>query len=101
MIRRPPRSTLFPYTTLFRSQISGRTHTGGAALLAGARRDQIARLPDQQVVRAEERLRKADSAWISVVQIQIRLKELARPGKRGVFEASRGQAVGKVIGERR
>src|SRR3712207_9384182 len=23
MIRRPPRSTLFPYTTLFRSQLSG------------------------------------------------------------------------------
>src|SRR5256884_7030893 len=28
MIRRPPRSTLFPYTTLFRSQCClGRTHT--------------------------------------------------------------------------
>src|SRR3712207_8691382 len=25
MIRRPPRSTLFPYTTLFRSRCSGRT----------------------------------------------------------------------------
>src|SRR2546427_4541321 len=25
MIRRPPRSTLFPYTTLFRSQISAQT----------------------------------------------------------------------------
>src|SRR5258708_15782755 len=25
MIRRPPRSTLFPYTTLFRSQMLGRT----------------------------------------------------------------------------
>src|SRR3712207_7108759 len=24
MIRRPPRSTLFPYTTLFRSRVSGR-----------------------------------------------------------------------------
>src|SRR3989454_12289462 len=24
MIRRPPRSTLFPYTTLFRSQVTGR-----------------------------------------------------------------------------
>src|SRR5256885_13218814 len=24
MIRRPPRSTLFPYTTLFRSQVRGR-----------------------------------------------------------------------------
>src|SRR2546430_6570007 len=26
MIRRPPRSTLFPYTTLFRSVISDRSH---------------------------------------------------------------------------
>src|SRR3712207_7594131 len=25
MIRRPPRSTLFPYTTLFRSSLDGRT----------------------------------------------------------------------------
>src|SRR5256885_12034528 len=33
MIRRPPRSTLFPYTTLFRSlrAISGRHHGGHAA----------------------------------------------------------------------
>src|SRR2546422_11723442 len=30
MIRRPPRSTLFPYTTLFRSRI-GRETVGGAA----------------------------------------------------------------------
>src|SRR5258708_12703768 len=26
MIRRPPRSTLFPYTTLFRSFVGGRDH---------------------------------------------------------------------------
>src|SRR2546422_3801676 len=26
MIRRPPRSTLFPYTTLFRSREGGRSH---------------------------------------------------------------------------
>src|SRR3712207_8490033 len=31
MIRRPPRSTLFPYTTLFRSEASGvRAHVGAA-----------------------------------------------------------------------
>src|SRR2546426_6359959 len=30
MIRRPPRSTLFPYTTLFRSQEGGRRTRGGA-----------------------------------------------------------------------
>src|SRR3712207_7825253 len=28
MIRRPPRSTLFPYTTLFRSRIEGGGHPG-------------------------------------------------------------------------
>src|SRR2546422_4505078 len=33
MIRRPPRSTLFPYTTLFRS----RPAAGGGVLPAGAR----------------------------------------------------------------
>src|SRR3712207_7773035 len=32
MIRRPPRSTLFPYTTLFRSGL----HAAGAGLSAGA-----------------------------------------------------------------
>src|SRR3712207_7546567 len=31
MIRRPPRSTLFPYTTLFRSQHRHRRRIGGGA----------------------------------------------------------------------
>src|SRR3712207_8684588 len=30
MIRRPPRSTLFPYTTLFRSRAPSRLHVGSA-----------------------------------------------------------------------
>src|SRR5260221_12656711 len=30
MIRRPPRSTLFPYTTLFRSELEGRAAGVGA-----------------------------------------------------------------------
>src|SRR2546428_1730317 len=50
MIRRPPRSTLFPYTTLFRSSEGGKIHEPGAgrelpgALLRDA--DRQARLPD-------------------------------------------------------
>src|SRR2546422_2204317 len=37
MIRRPPRSTLFPYTTLFRSLAhEPRNHAGDRALAAGA-----------------------------------------------------------------
>src|SRR5256885_13131318 len=46
MIRRPPRSTLFPYTTLFRSPSSGKAgeHLGRNPLLAiaaGGRRDDL------------------------------------------------------------
>src|SRR5438874_7116178 len=33
LMRRPPRSTLFPYTTLFRSGGRGRARVGGLALL--------------------------------------------------------------------
>src|SRR2546426_7711522 len=47
MIRRPPRSTLFPYTTLFRSgeaKIESRQ-------LAGNRRADVARPDDRDVVR--------------------------------------------------
>src|SRR5688572_31662372 len=37
MIRRPPRSTLFPYTTLFRSQITNlsKTYANGVKALNG------------------------------------------------------------------
>src|SRR5437588_5940038 len=35
MIRRPPRSTLFPYTTLFRSLLSSITRSAAAASLSG------------------------------------------------------------------
>src|SRR3712207_8547600 len=40
MIRRPPRSTLFPYTTLFRSHRRGRARSGAGA--GGAVRDDVA-----------------------------------------------------------
>src|SRR5256885_12073045 len=39
MIRRPPRSTLFPYTTLFRSQRLAVFHMGGIHGNAGHRAD--------------------------------------------------------------
>src|SRR3712207_8947160 len=36
MIRRPPRSTLFPYTTLFRSHLLGHVEVGDHAVLQRA-----------------------------------------------------------------
>src|SRR2546422_5323841 len=38
MIRRPPRSTLFPYTTLFRSHVHGLAEGARPSARAGARR---------------------------------------------------------------
>src|SRR5438034_7511479 len=40
MIRRPPRSTLFPYTTLFRSAEAGRCRAGLPGRGRAARRDE-------------------------------------------------------------
>src|SRR5688572_31866353 len=50
MIRRPPRSTLFPYTTLFRSLLAGGAQRGADA--AGRHRC----LPDANTRRVEERV---------------------------------------------
>src|SRR2546422_5880196 len=44
MIRRPPRSTLFPYTTLFRSRGDGRRRRGFRGCGRGARGQAVARL---------------------------------------------------------
>src|SRR5476651_2782403 len=48
MIRRPPRSTLFPYTTLFRSSVNRRCHSasvvGGSAPISGAQDRKSTRL---------------------------------------------------------
>src|SRR2546426_3739041 len=54
MIRRPPRSTLFPYTTLFRSRRSPRPARGGVRDRRGARRHRDGQL---QVDREDRRLR--------------------------------------------
>src|SRR3712207_7147622 len=43
MIRRPPRSTLFPYTTLFRSLAGRRRRDGGDGRLGAAGLDALAR----------------------------------------------------------
>src|SRR3712207_7931299 len=69
MIRRPPRSTLFPYTTLFRSlrgaaqgrpagAADGRARVGGvrAARLRGAHRRRHRGLPQERQDRKSTRL---------------------------------------------
>src|SRR5688572_32308799 len=57
MIRRPPRSTLFPYTTLFRSEVirSHKIHAGNdAGVGAVARGIEYANRDECNVLRSEE-----------------------------------------------
>src|SRR2546430_4965203 len=44
MIRRPPRSTLFPYPPLFRSELDGAEHVGAEVLNGLERADRAAEL---------------------------------------------------------
>src|SRR3712207_7038153 len=63
MIRRPPRSTLFPYTTLFRSEIAARVlarHFGTMERLAKASEDEI-----NDVRGIGETMAKSIVAWFS------------------------------------
>src|SRR2546428_8540180 len=55
MIRRPPRSTLFPYTTLFRSRVAHPAARPRPCLLEGAPPDGPGAVDlDHQAVRSEE-----------------------------------------------
>src|SRR3712207_8382076 len=48
MIRRPPRSTLFPYTTLFRSQPTGEVQRGACVAVLEADREFLGGGADRQ-----------------------------------------------------
>src|SRR2546427_6982046 len=96
MIRRPPRSTLFPYTTLFRSHLRHRFvrgdevgHFGGgdgrqAAPCAGGRR---ACRQCRSVVRSEEHTSELQSQSNLVCRLLLEKKK-----KKGKFLKHRVQA---------
>src|SRR5256885_11897814 len=66
MIRRPPRSTLFPYPTLFRSAVAA--PPAGSACMPGAR-IAVHKLPDLALARDEEMRRHLQAAYPLVVRI--------------------------------
>src|SRR5438093_5927972 len=74
MIRRPPRSTLFPYTTLFRSLGEPHARDQPAQLRGGRRRHLGAAVaPRQQQARAEGRSEEHTSELQSLTNLVCRL----------------------------
>src|SRR2546427_9528438 len=76
MIRRPPRSTLFPYTTLFRSLIGGR---GRNVLIGGAGADDIVGSPGDDILisgtRSEEHTSELQSQSNLVCRLLLEKKK--------------------------
>src|SRR5688572_31641494 len=70
MIRRPPRSTLFPYTTLFRS-------SGCGCVLPSASRDRS--LVPSLLVRSEEHTSELQSQSNLVCRLLLEKKKLLTP----------------------
>src|SRR5947209_15515566 len=80
MIRRPPRSTLFPYTTLFRSeQLGDARKTAGDVLglhrLARDAGDDLAGLDRVAVVRSEEHTSELQSRQYLVCRLLLEKKK--------------------------
>src|SRR2546425_1928312 len=79
MIRRPPRSTLFPYTTLFRSHAAGvARRVFQADRAAEAVPDQVGAL-DAEVVRSEEHTSELQSLAYLVCRLLLEKKKQPSP----------------------
>src|SRR5258706_8754299 len=91
MIRRPPRSTLFPYTTLFRSEstnrgeraydIYSRLLANRIVFLGSAIDDNVANLVIAQLLRSEEHTSELQSLTNLVCRLLLEKKKKNRIGR--------------------
>src|SRR2546427_8262777 len=88
MIRRPPRSTLFPYTTLFRSHLSAGFGQEGrqVAHRTGPRRGRQGRARQGQGARSEEHTSELQSQSNLVCRLLLEKKKKTAPPRTTVTE---------------
>src|SRR5256885_11665292 len=75
MIRRPPRSTLFPYTTLFRSAVS-QWSTALSGRNCSALRKQVSASPSRPPERSEEHTSELQSPCNLVCRLLLEKKKM-------------------------
>src|SRR3712207_6881672 len=82
MIRRPPRSTLFPYTTLFRSQAKDERARAPEGFLdvVGLQQGAVEQARRQDAVRSEEHTSELQSRQYIVCRLLLEKKRLFPPG---------------------
>src|SRR3712207_7283710 len=91
MIRRPPRSTLFPYTTLFRSRRFGAYRRGSGT---GRRREGVdpghrtnypTELTGRRLLRSEEHTSELQSRQYLVCRLLLEKKKIFRERRNLIF----------------
>src|SRR2546430_11992067 len=87
MIRRPPRSTLFPYTTLFRSVVAHHVQLGHP----GPREVDLARVADRD--RSEEHTSELQSQSNLVCRLLLEKKKTSTLQTRGTTSPSNANAA--------
>src|SRR3989442_1674688 len=70
MIRRPPRSTLFPYTTLFRSEVDAALLDLRSAQAQQAVAAEQLRLAEDELAQSRERFKAGGAGNIEVINAQ-------------------------------
>src|SRR2546427_5252795 len=85
MIRRPPRSTLFPYTTLFRSSCCPHPDStlGRSRFLRKTCRARLASLPGSRLWRSEEHTSELQSQSNLVCRLLLEKKKKYHNTRRG------------------
>src|ERR1035441_4771465 len=94
MIRRPPRSTLFPYTTLFRSPGSGRSNVESILLLAHTEADGSLGRPALEALAAAKNLGGELHIGLVGAQVQPGADRVAGAGAARILAVS-GEAFGQ------
>src|SRR5947209_9079554 len=93
MIRRPPRSTLFPYTTLFRSRSVRAAPGGRRGRASGTDRQPSSRSPAAATSRSEEHTSELQSRQYLVCRL---LLEKKKNGENQGTPAAEQKAAGGV-----
>src|SRR5438105_9914711 len=75
MIRRPPRSTLFPYTTLFRSDFRAQTRLWGYNLGHANQEQELSKILVETPVRSEEHTSELQSRVDLVCRLLLEKKK--------------------------
>src|SRR2546426_7597900 len=97
MIRRPPRSTLFPYTTLFRSDTLVTTQRLGDEMKAAARREaelhmREAELRGEKVVEGDRKSTRLNSSHLVISYAVFCLKKKKHGGAHPSHPSTRSLA---------